>query len=365
VPDAPADVRTYVGLFSPTQTSYDITVDGRALLGPLSMDDGLWSSTGGVSTSFLQSDPGVVRGLGVNQWAMQSFAAEFTAFDMGELEAKLEVQGERVVGQITNCTGRQLYDAVVLVGSNFTRLGDIEPGAQTQVDLAMDAGTAELQGMSISYLLFREAFENPGPSGPDRPVRLKQAILDSVFPTSPWSGGAKSPDLTFLAWLDDDILPVSVSGRQASTQRTGLLYTSIPVTFGQGQVSIPSAFLSYTIIEQTGNFYPSSESLCGDGVFSGVLEYQLPLGMENLDIETITMQFSGQESWWSGGPRISLYDWQEESWQEIKTTGSQQIEGSERYINPTTRTVRLKIENDTANTGGCLYVQMSLKGVRR
>jgi len=137
------------------------------------------------------------------------------------------------------------------------------------------------------------------------------------------------------------------------------------VTFGQGQVSIPSAFLSYTIIEQTGNFYPSSESLCGDGVFSSVLEYQLPLGMENLDIETITMQFSGQESWWSGGPRISLYDWQEESWQEIKTTGSQQIEGSERYINPTTRTVRLKIENDTANTGGCLYVQMSLKGVRR
>lgn len=364
---APAEVRTYIGLFSPTQTAYDITVDGRALLSPISMDEGPWGPASSVDTGFLQSDPSVVRGLGVNQWAMQSFAAEFTISEPGDLEAELEVQGERVVGQITNRTGHRLRDAVVLVGPNFVHLGDIEPGAQVQVDLALTfASSDEFRGASISYLLFCDYFENMGPGGPDRAITLKQTILESVFPSDPWSSqsGGKPSNLTFLAWLDAEILPVSVAGRQASTQETGLIYTSMPVTFGQGQVSIPSAFLSYTLIEQKGNFYPSPDSLCGDGVFSGVLEYQLPADTENLSIETIDLRVSGQKDWWAGAPRISLYDWQAEKWQEIENTASrEEIKDAGHYIQPTARTIRLKIENDTQNSGGCLYVQMSLKGV--
>ncbi|MCR4406464.1 MAG: hypothetical protein NUW24_06015 [Anaerolineae bacterium] len=367
VPGAAAEVRTYVGLFSPTQTSYDIAVDGRALLSPLSMDSGPWGVSGTVNTSFLQSDPGIVRGLGVNQWAMQSFTAEFTTNDIGELKTALEVQGEHVVGQITNRTGYTLRDAVLAAGTNLVHLGDIEPGAQTTVNLALTiADQQQYQGMSVSYLVFREAFEKSGPGGPDRTIRLRRAILDGVFPTGYWRGSGKgSPGLIFLAWLDEDILPASVAGSQASTQKTGLIYTSIPVTFGQGEVSIAGAFLNYTIVEQTGNFYPSPEPLCGDGIFSGVLEYQLPMGTENLKIETINLRISGQESWWTGSPRISLYDWQERNWQSVETTTApQEISNAGRYVHPTARIIHLKIENDTQNSGGCLYVQMNLKGVR-
>ena len=367
VPGTVAEVRTYVGLFSPTQTSYDIAVDGRALLSPLSMDSGPWGVSSSVNTSFLQADPGIVRGLGVNQWAMQSFTAEFTTNDIGELETALEVQGEHVVGQITNRTGYILHDAVLAAGTNLVHLGDIEPGAQSTVNLALNAADQEqYQGMPVSYLVFREAFEKSGPGGPDRTIRLRQAILDGVFPTGYWKGSEKSsPGLIFLAWMDDDILPTSVAGSQASTQETGLIYTYIPVTLGRGEVSIAGAFLNYTIVEQTGNFYPSPESLCGDGIFSGVLEYQLPMGTENLNIETINLRISGQESWWAGTPHISLYDWQERDWQSVETTTApQEISNAGRYVHPTARTIRLKIENDTQNSGGCLYVQMNLKGVR-
>lgn len=367
--DAPAEVRTYVGLFSPTQTSYDITVDGRALLSPISMDEGPWGQASALDTSFLQSDPGVVRGLGVNQWAMQSFAAEFTTSELGELESDLEVQGEHVVGWITNRTGHHLRDAFVLVGQNFVHLGDIEPGARVRVDLPLTSeGLGELRGAPISFLLFREHFEFSVPGGPDRSIRLKQAVLDSVFPTDPWSSqnGKESSNLTFLAWLDAEILPVSVGGHQTSTQETGLIYTYMPVTFGQGQLSIPPGFLDYTLIEQTGNLYPSPDSLCGDGVFSGVLEYQLPAGTENLDIETLTLHIADRE-WWSGTPTISLYDWQEESWQAIEDTATQKeiVEDVGHYVRPAERTIRIKIENDTQNTGGCLFLNISLKGVNR
>ncbi|MDY7040740.1 MAG: hypothetical protein SVX38_07745, partial [Chloroflexota bacterium] len=142
--------------------------------------------------------------------------------------------------------------------------------------------------------------------------------------------------------------------------------TYVPVTFGQGQLSIPPGFLDYTLIEQTGNLYPSPDSLCGDGVFSGVLEYQLPAGTENLDIETLTLHIADRE-WWSGTPTISLYDWQEESWQAIEDTATQKeiVEDVGHYVRPAERTIRIKIENDTQNTGGCLFLNISLKGVNR
>jgi hypothetical protein len=74
----PAVVRTYVGLFSPARTAYDLSLAGDALASPL------WDTTsrwGGVPQTLgdlvaVQAGHGAVRGLPINQWSIGTFRAE-------------------------------------------------------------------------------------------------------------------------------------------------------------------------------------------------------------------------------------------------------------------------------------------------
>jgi hypothetical protein len=84
VADGNAAVTSYMGLFSPRQQSYEVTVQGEGLLSPMInyYEANPWDSSGmppsGGEMVFTQGTPSTVKGLTVNQWAMQSFMSEGT-----------------------------------------------------------------------------------------------------------------------------------------------------------------------------------------------------------------------------------------------------------------------------------------------
>ena len=130
-----AHIDSYIGVFSPAQTAYEVEIEDAGLISPLSPFYDPWNSAGnpgntltGRSMIIVQGNPAYVRGLSIDQWSMQSFMSEGTITSFGSFEADLQVKNDRLVGTIRNSTTYNLTDCFVILGSKFTRLGDLAPG---------------------------------------------------------------------------------------------------------------------------------------------------------------------------------------------------------------------------------------------
>ena len=115
-PDGSARVDSYVGLFSPARQSYELEVEGGGLLSPI-VQEGDPFGVGGTTTTgemtFVQGDPGRIRGLGVNQWSMQTFMTEDVWPELGAVESDLGFADGALVGKVRNGTEYTLADVVV------------------------------------------------------------------------------------------------------------------------------------------------------------------------------------------------------------------------------------------------------------
>ena len=375
--DGTTRVTSYMGLFSPSRQSYEIEVQGGGLLSPLNPTYSPFSDTSagtGGDMVFVQGSPGRVRGLTINQWSMQTFMTEDIWTDLGRVASDLWIEQEVLTGTVRNETGVTLKDAAVVLDTNFVRLGDLAPGAEAQVALNLSGQGDQLFGPPLSYRLFEQQLNQPGPNGPPREVQLKQQILDallnssgkfgpmsSLMPGDP-SGGQK---LMLLAWLDQAPPQVRVAGREPVEQTTALF--TVPLDYGlpeQGAISVPAGFVSSRLIEM-----PVEGGMCGSTGTSAVyisygnaiFEFQMPQG--DMQIERLRLVL-GAEGGWSQPPETSLYNWSSERWTELSKAvlGSNTIEELKGLISED-GLVRVRLRQEDRR-GGCFYVSLGFDAVR-
>jgi hypothetical protein len=378
-PDGTAQVNAYVGLFSPSRQSYEIEVKGGGLLSSLNPGYDPFGPAGSNSMGdmvFVQGDPGWVRGLAVNQWSMQTFMVEESWPDFGQVKGDLGFGDGALVGTVRNGTGQMLKDAVVAMGAQFTRLGDLAPGAEAEVRLDLSAQPDQLFGPPISYRLFEREFSQPGPGGPPRDVQLKQQILDSILssgtrfgPLSSFapSGGGDTQGLIFLAWFDTSPPQVQVAGREPTQQTTALLYTPLAYRLAEGGiVSVPAGFIPGRIVEMPpdgGPCGPPGTSALYIGRGDAVFEFQLP---EVRDVQVTQLAVSiRSEGGWQQPPKAALYDWVSETWAELEEPvwGSNLISDAQSLVNENGSVqVRLSVEN--SNHSACFYLGLGFEGER-
>jgi hypothetical protein len=383
-PDGTAQVSAYVGLFSPSRQSYEIEVKGGGLLSSLNPGYDPFGPAGSnsmVDMVFVQGDPGWVRGLAVNQWSMQTFMVEEDWPDFGQVSADLGFGDGALVGTVRNRTAQTLKDAAVVMGTQFTRLGDLAPGAEAEVRLDLSAQPDQFFGPPISYRLFEREFSQPGPGGPPRDVQLKQQILDSVLSSgsklglassvAPSGGGTQG--LTFLAWFDASCGPqsaapqVQVAGREPTQQTTALLYS--PLTYrlsDKGIVSVPAGFIPSRIVEMPpdgGLCGPSGTSAIYIGRGDAMFEFQLP---EVRDVQVTQLALSiRSEGGWQQPPKAALYDWASETWAELEEPvwGSNLISDPQSLVNEN-GLVRVRLSVENSNHSGCFYLGLGFEGER-
>ncbi len=355
-----AAARSYVGLFSPTREEYDVRVGDDALISPLTLDPSRWGGpVSNVSTlSVLQGDPAQLRGLGVNQWSMQSFQAE-TWLDTRaiSIDADLSIDGERVRGTIRNDTGRPLRDVVLLSGRRFVRLGDLEVDQELDVSLPLQGGQT---GAAFPWVLFESYFQ--GPSAPPREVILRQSILEAYFHTN-WGLPALSSDLTLLAWSDLSPCAVDVPGVRANQMQTTLLVSELPLPIADGQVNLPPGLISGRVIE-----WQNEAGECGSGgqVYLGrgwaTIEYRLPLELAHMQIAALTVFPTVDGGVFGNLPAVSLYDWSAEDWVEMGQLAVNQahtIPNPSRFVNPVDGALRLRVQE---GQGSCYFYDLGLEG---
>lgn len=368
MPGSPvAVVRSYIGLFSPSRQAYQIDVSGGALVSPLAMEYDPWGgSTVGGNMSVLQGEPTRVRGLSVNQWSMQTFMAESVTAEPLTIQADLELRESHLVGTVTNRTGKRLNDCVLIMSSNYARLGEVEPGQSKEVDLNLSR-----QDVRFFESMVWQILEPQQPSGPfDRQAELRRTVLEALF--NPYQGGTfsavTSPYATFFGWLDESPLDVTVEGYALTVQETPLLFATLPVSFGQGKVSVPASMYSKRLVEGSGEI--STCDPMGMSFYLGrgsvTVELQPPSGLSGLSVEEMKLIVSS-DGGWQEVPATSLYDWQRDEWVLIDdvSMGRNRVGDPGRFVEPTTGAIWVKLESTSSGMGGCLYVDVELEGDRK
>jgi hypothetical protein len=368
-----ATVTSYMGLFSPRMQSYEIAVQGVNLISPMAgYDSGPWGggpSTGGEMV-LQQGEPSLVKGLTVNQWAMQSFMAEGIWEDFGSFRGELRLENEALVGTIRNDSAYTITDVVVTMQSRFQRLGDIAPGEAKEVNLALASLQSDRFGPPLSYRLFQEQTMN-GPM--PRALEQKSSIISGVFENGQWtkfsptlSSGPQNNPLTgalVFGWLDQAPPVVQVPQSDLTQRTTALVYTALSYNLpDSGALSLPPGLIAGSVIKM-----PASGGTCGsttsihmtDG--EAEFQYQIPENLASLRVDTLKL------SLWrdSGGqgilPGLALYDWEQETWVSIQDPieGNNIIKNAAPYIGESGLVrVQMAAKGDTF---GCVYLDLGLE----
>ncbi len=358
-----AAVRSYVGLFSPTRQDYDVRVGGDALVSALSYEPGGWSGSPYVPSTLdvLQSDPLLVRGMGVNQWAMQSFQAEtWLEADELTLDTALAIEGNQVHATIRNGLGRPLHELVLVSGQRYARLGDMDTGESKEFEATLQGGE---MGPPFPWGLFEHHFREPGK--PPREAMLRQSILEAYFHTN-WGPPVALADLTLLAWTDLNPLEVQVADVQATRLQTTLIVAHLPLPVVDGQVNLPPGLLFAQLIEvegEAGECGPGGQIYIGQG--RAVLEYQLSPALRGLEPTALTLHASPEEGNPAEAlPLLSLYDWTAGEWVElekVETGRPHTVPDPGRFVNPAGGAIRLQAHSDDFR-GSCYQLDLGLEG---
>jgi hypothetical protein len=386
-----ARVTSYMGLFSPRQSAYEVTVDSEGLVSPMTgYDPGPWGG-GGMPTSggemvFYQGQPNRLRGLTVNQWAMQTFMAESTWQAFGDLTGELRIENEVLIGTVRNNTGFPITDVVVTVQNRFERLGDLAPGQEAQVNLGLSSMQNDRFGPPLSYRLFQERFTGGAPS---RAAELKSNLISTLFEQYSWGkpmfvdaqpmggpvmrggGGSMAPQQGVLVfgWLDQAPPTVDIPNSRLSQQTTGLVYTRLGFNMtGSGFVSLPPGMVPGSVSKMpreggtcgpiTGS--PSVHMSRGEAEF----QFQIPVDPAEFAVDDIKLSLWRDTGNQWGMPQISVYDWTSESWTTIQEPiqGTNVIQNAAPYVDAN-GTVLVRITSET-DTFGCIYVDMGVEAHR-
>jgi hypothetical protein len=379
-PGGTATTKSYYGLFSPSQTSYDIEVSGGGLISQLVNEYDMWSSrpvTSAGEVVLVQGDPNKLYGLSVNQWSLQSFMVEGVWNDIGQISSNLKLEGSTVNGQVRNNTDITLKDTVLVMGNNLFRIGVLEPGEEVEVELRVTDIVGGFSGMPLSYRIFEEEFNRPTPGGAPRQLYMKQSIIDNLFSygsnfrgfpgKTGQAGNSNAAQVLLLGWFDTSSDEVLVGGKVPTQQTTALFHTQLPYSLGEdGSIFIPAGLIPGAMTEM-----PIDGGTCGAyglSVYLGrgdaIFEFYLPEEYQNIDIDQLNLQITS-EGGWEQKPDIYVYDWTLDDWVLLENgvLGRNVLNPNDNWLS-SGFSLKTKLSAQSGFMGGCYYLGLGLEGSR-
>ncbi len=389
-PTGKATYTSYIGVFSPARSGFEIEVPGGGLLSPLSPYYNPWDSfgtdaglTSGRSVRLMQTDPAYVQGLTVDQWSMQSFMMEGLEMDFGGetggVTSDLRIEGSLLQGSVTNRSQYLLKDVTVIFGRRFQRLGDLPAGESAQLSLDLSGIGEPTFGSPVSYMIY-EAELNPisstGP--PPRTAEVKRTILEALLqwgsPLSAAKGSTtgKTPAFlqapVFLGWLDEAPPEVQIKGEKPAQQSTALVYSLLSYELPDSQkISLPTGIIPGSLVQ-----LPMDGGTCGEigatavYIFRGEadFEFYLPAQFSDMLVEQLRLGI-WNDSGVLNPPQTALYDWETQVWltQEGLVNGENLIPADASLVSEN-GVVRVRLTGD-GSVQSCFYLALGVDGQRR
>jgi hypothetical protein len=360
-----AYIRALVGIFSPSRSTYDLSINNDALLSPTAVDYDPFSGQpiGALEATLIQGQPALAQGMEVNQWSLRSVVAESFAPDGYGFEASFASQDGKLTGEVANNGDHIWHDVVIVLGTQFVKLGDINPGESKPVELEPDTSAfRDIYG--VPYRIFESEMNQ---MNPPRDAQVKQQILSTLF------SGAYSMEMetslalsqspVLLAWIGDETLSVSIGGNsRASSVSTSLFYSPLPLVYDTGEVSFIVGTLDTTVLSNTGNFCysPAIASLSPD--FSEAeIEFRLPVQGDAFVPSQLTLFISTDGGW--EAPEVFLQNQQTGAWDPVPDVqqGATLIDNPAPYMTEA-GTFIIQAKNPNRFSGSCLFFDAGVDG---
>ena len=382
-PGGSAHIDSYIGVFSPAQTAYEVEIRDAGLISPLSPFYDPWNSTSnpgntltGHSMILVQGNPAYVRGLNIDQWSMQSFMSEGTMVSFGAFEPVLQVKNDQLVGTIRNSTTYYLKDCYVILGNQFARLGDLAPGAEAKVELDLASLGAPNFSSPLSYAMFDKELNGNGPNDVRRQAEAKRSIIENLFERTPpfisstKSSGVDSASLSqipmFVGWMDEAPPQVKIFGIEPAQKTTALILT--PLTYSlfntSGKITLPPGLIPGKLTET-----PRDGGTCGAAGATAVyishgdaiFEFNLPAEANPLQVENLKLAIWTDSGFFTT-PVVELFNWNSKEWTQLSgvSQGVNLIPNAKSLVR-TDGLVKVRLASDGAQS--CYYLALGLEGV--
>lgn len=320
-PDAPAYGRTYVSVMSRQPATLAIRGAESSLINSLffpfprdpAPDGTPWTLkvVGGMAPA--------VEDLELAAGALGTFTVDSQVDLPGELESDLRVEGQQLVGTITNRLDTTISDATLIVDYQVLRIGSLESGESREVAMALQRSASAGFGppTSFSSLLY------PGPPGRSRRSvdGARRDILDSAFGSGFNFTRLDLPGPTLLGWIDAPAATVEVQDIPAAVLDTTLLIASVPITLPQGyEGELPPGVLTRRQIGATTlsrQQFGSYDLAPGESL---AFQFSLPVGTSKFLLDGLYVNLDGRLRGVPGAPsvlgEVSLYNWQRSEWED-------------------------------------------------
>jgi hypothetical protein len=262
-----AQAQVYLGVFSPTRGSYEVSIPGGALLSAPYSGEG-FGQAGTQGLDVVQGDPARVRALEVGFGTLRAVRAE-APVAAPRIEASLRLEDGRVVGTIRNASDRVLETPAVVLGTGVLVLGDLAPGATASVSLQAEP---DAFGRALSERIFgQQQWPADGSTSPSYlRDQVRRQLVDALTydPFFGSMGTLPADGPVLLAWGEPGLLPVVVSGSEPRTAGETLFYLPLDLA-ARGRVTFTPDLVRSTVVENRAQFFskdPFNISLGGGSV---------------------------------------------------------------------------------------------------
>ena len=312
----PRKMETVIGLYSPTRGAFDLEIPDAGLVIPVSNQYDPFSSgpdATGTNVEIVQSSPLVVRGIELNQGALQGFAVESPPPAAWRIEANLQVQGDRVVGTVTNRTDVPLKEVLVASGERYIRLNELPPNETQQVDEKWQFYGGYIGGLVTGNAPNSEA---------------RRQILGARFDN--WRGSDRAAVTPMLiGWLDASPLDARVQNVEATRQMKTLVVAPVTLTFTPGTLRLGT---NDWHIEEMGS--SGERSYCGPINYTSVrngeliLQFSPPSSVHLTRVQSLKLMVQ------EGIPQTLQLQDTDGEWvtQEIRAPGAHEIKNPEKFV---------------------------------
>jgi hypothetical protein len=289
----------------------------------------------------------------------------------------------QIVGTIHNTSGTLLSDAVLLLGSDILRLGDIKPGQSVPVELKLTADLNDkMYGAPLSWRIFESEYSG-GIGPPPQDIEFKRMVIEATVdqqfykftPAVPMQAETAaeldaSNEVLLLGWLEGSPPEVQVNGQIPQQQGVTLLLAHLPYNFpAHGEIRIPPGLIPGVITE-----LPISAGPCGNSGtalwFNGgqaVFEYLVPPEINDIQLQNLLVTIHTDGAW-TNLPTLEIYDWEANDWGflEAAPTSLTEVPNPDPFVSSAGLVrLRLSLDNPIAGGGGfCIYTGLGIEGSR-
>jgi hypothetical protein len=278
--------QVFIGVFSPSRTTFDVKVGGSALISnPVSLQQ----DRGEQPIDVLFGDPASLRGYQVGFGVLRGFRAE-AALATPRVEADVRLVEDRLQGTLTNASDIPLDHVSIVFGNGVQVLSAMAPGASVPVDFDVISPNAFSQ--QLSERLFGQS--QPRDAEASRTLYSRRAVIQQL---NGWESGSKltsnvsGEGPVILAWRSGGALEVDV-GAPADKVGDTLYVLPTRAATAPGPVVFAGGLIRQTVVETDSfeAFEEQSGFYLGRGTMT--VDYR-PVGFEGeFDVTGLALSLS-------------------------------------------------------------------------